>query len=59
MTKRDVVKIALAHREPPYVPWSFGYTKEAREKLEAQYFPLSPVPAADPAALNEAGATTS
>ncbi|MEI6875590.1 MAG: uroporphyrinogen decarboxylase family protein [Spirochaetota bacterium] len=54
MTKRDVVKTALAHRKPPYVPWSFGYTQEAREKLEAHYFPGAPLPAADPEALNEA-----
>lgn len=35
MTKRDVVKTALAAKRPPYVPWSFGFTKEAREKLVA------------------------
>jgi len=31
---REVVLEALAFRSPPYVPWSFRFTKEAREKLE-------------------------
>jgi uroporphyrinogen decarboxylase len=35
MTRREVVRSALEHRRPPYVPWSFGFTVEAREKLEA------------------------
>jgi uroporphyrinogen decarboxylase len=39
MSKREVVRMALEHRKPPYVPWSFGFTTEAREKLEAHYFP--------------------
>jgi uroporphyrinogen decarboxylase len=39
MSKRDVVRTALEHGKPPYVPWSFGFTSEAREKLEAHYFP--------------------
>jgi len=33
MTKRDVVKLAVEHHAPPYVPWSVGFTQEAREKL--------------------------
>lgn len=33
MTKRDVVRLAIEDKPPPYVPWSFGFTKEAREKL--------------------------
>lgn len=37
MTKRDVVKTVLDGKRPPYVPWSFGFTQEAREKLE-EYF---------------------
>ncbi len=37
MTKRDVVKMVLDHNRPPYVPWSFGFTVEAREKLLAHY----------------------
>lgn len=37
MTPRDVVKEAVAFRRPPYVPWSFRFTKEAREKLESHF----------------------
>ncbi|TVR61231.1 MAG: uroporphyrinogen-III decarboxylase-like protein [Spirochaetaceae bacterium] len=33
MTKRDVIRAVLEGRTPPYVPWSFGFTVEAREKL--------------------------
>lgn len=33
--KREVVQMALSHRRPPYVPWSFGFTFEARERLNA------------------------
>ena len=33
MTKRDVVRMALDFEAPPYVPWDFGFTVEAREKL--------------------------
>jgi uroporphyrinogen decarboxylase len=32
--KRDVVKMVLDGEKPPYVPWSFGFTLEAREKLQ-------------------------
>ncbi|MFZ4615314.1 MAG: uroporphyrinogen decarboxylase family protein [Rectinemataceae bacterium] len=57
MTRRDVVRVALSHQRPPHVPWSFGFTQEAREKLEGHYFPES-VPAGspkrDPEDLNEA-----
>lgn len=34
---RDVVREAVAFRRPPYVPWSFRFTKEAREKLEQHF----------------------
>ena len=34
LTKRDVVRLALTGQRPPYVPWSFGFTAEARTKLE-------------------------
>jgi uroporphyrinogen decarboxylase len=34
MVKRDVVRLALEGKCPPYVPWSFSFTKEAEEKLE-------------------------
>jgi uroporphyrinogen decarboxylase len=33
MTKREVVRLVLDGKRPPYVPWSFGFTREAREKL--------------------------
>jgi len=33
MTKRDVVRCVLEGKRPPYVPWSIGLTKEAREKI--------------------------
>jgi uroporphyrinogen decarboxylase len=37
MLKREVVKLVLDGHRPPYVPWSFGFTKEARAKLEGHY----------------------
>ncbi len=37
MTARAIVKQVLDGERPPYVPWSFGFTKEAREKLERYY----------------------
>jgi uroporphyrinogen decarboxylase len=37
MTKRDVVRLVLQGKRPPYVPWSMGFTKEAREKLQQYY----------------------
>jgi len=37
MNKRDVVRAVLEHRQPPYVPWSFGFTFEALQKLRAHY----------------------
>jgi len=33
MTKREVVRCVLEGKRPPYVPWSFGFTCEAWEKL--------------------------
>jgi uroporphyrinogen decarboxylase len=33
MTKRDVVKAVFDGKKPPYVPWSFGFTKEAKDLL--------------------------
>lgn len=36
-TPRDIVREALAFRRPPHVPWSFRFTKEAREKLEQHF----------------------
>ncbi|MBM4089182.1 MAG: uroporphyrinogen-III decarboxylase-like protein [Planctomycetes bacterium] len=37
MLKREVVRTVLEGRRPPYVPWSMGFTKEAREKLQAHF----------------------
>jgi len=34
VTKREVVQRALDWKSPPYVPWSFGFTEGAWEKLE-------------------------
>lgn len=33
LTKRDVVRMAVEGIAPPYVPWHFGFTAEARTKL--------------------------
>ena len=33
MTKREVVRIVLDGKKPPYVPWSFKFTKEPEELL--------------------------
>src|SRR5512137_2764615 len=35
MTKREVVRSVLEGKTPPYVPWSFDFTKEPREALAA------------------------
>lgn len=37
MTKREVVFDVLEGRQPHYVPWNIGLTKEARDKLQAHY----------------------
>jgi uroporphyrinogen decarboxylase len=37
MTKREVVREALRHRRPPYVPWQLGFTVEAHDKLARYY----------------------
>jgi uroporphyrinogen decarboxylase len=49
VTRREVVRAALEHRRPPWVPWSFGFTREARERLAAHLLPAGS-PAGDPAA---------
>jgi uroporphyrinogen decarboxylase len=36
-TKREVIKMVLDGKKSPYVPWSCGFTKEAREKLQTHY----------------------
>ena len=37
MTKREVIKCVLDGKKPPYVPWSFKFTKEPKEMLQAHY----------------------
>lgn len=37
MTKREVIRVVLEGGRPPYVPWSMGFTKEAKEKLQEHY----------------------
>ena len=37
MTKHDVVKLVLEGKRPPYVPWSFGFTQPAYEKLRRHF----------------------
>ena len=37
MSKRDIVYDVLEGRQPPYVPWNIGLTKEARDKLQGHY----------------------
>ena len=37
MTKREVIRLVLEGGRPPYVPWSMGFTKEAKEKLQEHY----------------------
>lgn len=33
LTKREVVRQVMDGKKPPYVPWSFGFTLEARDAL--------------------------
>jgi len=37
MNQREVIHTVLRGQKPPYVPWSFGFTVEAHEKLKAHY----------------------
>lgn len=37
MTKREIIKLVLDGQIPPYVPWSFGFTYEAKKALQAHY----------------------
>jgi uroporphyrinogen decarboxylase len=37
MKKREVIRWVLQGKKPPYVPWSMGFTREAREKLARHY----------------------
>ena len=40
MTKREIIRAVLEGQKPPYVPWSCGFTKEARAKLQAYFAPI-------------------
>jgi uroporphyrinogen decarboxylase len=40
MTKREVIHTVLEGQVPPYVPWSCGFTQEARAKLKEHFKPL-------------------
>ena len=37
MTKREVIKIVLEGKRPPYVPWSFKFTQEPKQQLQEYY----------------------
>jgi uroporphyrinogen decarboxylase len=37
MTRREIIRTVLEGKRPPYVPWSFSFTVEAKEKLVAHY----------------------
>ncbi|MFI3270190.1 MAG: uroporphyrinogen decarboxylase family protein [Rikenellaceae bacterium] len=37
MTKREVIKLVLDGGKPPYVPWSYKFTKEPKEMLQEHY----------------------
>ena len=37
MTKREVVRTVFEGGKPPYVPWHFGFTLEARQALKKHY----------------------
>lgn len=37
LTKREVIKMVLDGKKPPYVPWSFKYTEEPKKMLQEYY----------------------
>jgi uroporphyrinogen decarboxylase len=37
LSKRNVIRLVLEGQKPPYVPWSCGFTQEAKAKLQAHY----------------------
>lgn len=37
LTKREVIHLVLNGQKPPYVPWSCGFTQEAKERLLSHY----------------------
>jgi uroporphyrinogen decarboxylase len=40
MTKRELIRMVLEGQTPPYVPWSCGFTQEAKAKLQEYYHTL-------------------
>ncbi len=41
MDKRSVIRMVLEGQRPPYVPWSFGFTKNAKDALLAHFGPVN------------------
>jgi uroporphyrinogen decarboxylase len=37
MTKREIIRMVLEGQKPPYVPWSCGFTYEAKAKLQEHF----------------------
>ncbi|MBN2211616.1 MAG: hypothetical protein JW709_09500 [Sedimentisphaerales bacterium] len=37
ISKREIVKLSLGHKDVPYVPWSCTFTKESLEKLQTHF----------------------
>jgi len=37
MTKREIIRLVLKGKKPPYVPWSYKFTKEPLEKLQKHF----------------------
>jgi uroporphyrinogen decarboxylase len=37
LTKREIIHMVLNRQRPPYVPWSCGFTQEAKDKLRGHY----------------------
>jgi uroporphyrinogen decarboxylase len=37
MGKREIIKMVLEGKRPPYVPWSITLTREAREALQGHF----------------------
>jgi uroporphyrinogen decarboxylase len=37
MNRREIIKLVLDGGTPPYVPWSFGFTHDARMALQAHF----------------------
>ena len=42
MNRRQVVKMALDHAAPPYVPWSFRFTQEPWKILVDHFGGVNP-----------------